>query len=244
MPSSLADPARFFPIVTRLGEAQLLLPALLGVSLLYLLRTRARVGAGPMVRAWFVAVGAAAVVTTLTKVAFIGYGVGHAPLNYTGISGHAMFAAAVLPLLACAAASAGNHAVRRAALGAAFARAGLVAWSRVEVGAHSWSEVLLGFCLGAAASAIALRAQAVPPTRAAMPLLLALGAWFSVGTAAAPPSPTHGWVVRLSLAVSGRAQPYTREMMLATLPRTPHAPRARWAAPRANTRGRSPKVRQ
>ena len=41
---------------------------------------------------------AAALITTVTKVAFIGYEVGYAPLDYTGISGHAMFAAAVLPV--------------------------------------------------------------------------------------------------------------------------------------------------
>ena len=34
----------------------------------------------------------------------------------------------------------------------------------------------------------------------------------------APPSPTHGWVVALSLWVSGRDVPYTREDLLQRLP--------------------------
>ncbi len=49
---------------------------------------------------WLAGTAVAALVTTFTKVAFIGYEVGYAPWDYTGISGHAMFAAAVLPVLA------------------------------------------------------------------------------------------------------------------------------------------------
>jgi membrane-associated phospholipid phosphatase len=200
----------FWNTVTRLGEAQILLPALLVVSGWLALRS-----AAPRTAAWWLALTAlAALVTTATKVAFFGWGVGYAPLDFTGISGHAMFAAAVLPLLAHAAFADRAPRGRRAALAAAYALAALIALSRVATGAHSVSEVLLGFALGALASAAAVVLAAAPPSRAPRVLLVGLLAWMVATPAGAPPSPTHGWVISLSLALSGREAPFTREMML------------------------------
>ena len=86
----------FWHTVTRLGEAQLLLPALLAVTAWLALRAQA-----PRVAlVWLSTTAVAALLTTATKIAFIGYGLGYAPLDFTGISGHAMFSAAILPLLA------------------------------------------------------------------------------------------------------------------------------------------------
>ena len=95
-------PAFWHPL-TRLGEAQLLLPALL-LAAVWLARSP---GGGRLAGWWLATTGAAALLTTATKVAFIGYGVGYAPLDFTGISGHAMFAAAVLPPLVLLAGSTG-----------------------------------------------------------------------------------------------------------------------------------------
>ena len=203
--------------LTRLGEAQILLPAmLLAVGWL------AWRGAHRLALAWLMATGLAAVVTTASKVAFLGYGVGLAALDFTGLSGHAMFAAAVLPpllrLAAGAHAPAGPGGQRiseqishQIGLLAGYALAGAVALSRVMVGAHSWSESLAGFALGAAASALALRwAGALPPLRSARWVPAALLGWALLGVVGAPPPRTHDWVTRLALAQSGRAEPFRR----------------------------------
>jgi hypothetical protein len=44
-------------------------------------------------------------------------------------------------------------------------------------------------------------------------LLVGMALWVLSLPVGAPPSPTHGWVIRLSLAVSDRAQPYSRHAM-------------------------------
>ena len=212
----------FWHQFTRLGEAQLLLPALL-LATVWLAR---RPGGGRLAVVWLVATTAAALLTTVTKVAFIGYGVGYAPLDFTGISGHAMFAAAVLPPLVLlagsagagvgagageiAVAGAGDAAQRRRLLVAGYLLAGAVAVSRVMVGAHSWSEVVAGAALGALSSGVVLASNRMPAARLARWLPVALVAWGLVAVAAAPPSATHDLVTRLALAQSGRAQPYHR----------------------------------
>lgn len=200
----------FWFVVGRLGEAQILLPAVVAVALWLGWRTDA-----PRMTAWWIgAVSVAALLTTLTKVAFIGWGIGYAPLNFTGVSGHAAFAAAILPLLARAAVPCATAQWQGAAMVAAYALAVLIAVQRVVTGAHSPSEAAGGFALGAAASGMALGLAAVPRVRVPRAVLVGLLAWMLATPAAAPPSRTHDWVTTLSLALSGRDAPYTRRMML------------------------------
>lgn len=68
-----------------------------------------------------------ALITTATKVAFFGYGVGYAPLGYTGISGHATFAAPVLPVLADIVAGGSRPRWHLATIGAGYLLAALIA---------------------------------------------------------------------------------------------------------------------
>lgn len=195
--------------VARLGESQILLPALVAVCAWLAWRGAARTAAWALGATAF-----ATAVVTLTKVAFIGYEIGCAPWDYTGAAGHSMFAAAAWPIIVAVAWPA-ERAGRSGAVAAAFGLAALVSVSRIVTGAHSPSEVLIGHALGAAASAVALH-RAPPPARPFPALLLAaLVAWMIAAPAGAPPSRTHGWVTALALKVSGRPQPYTREMMLA-----------------------------
>lgn len=199
----------FWPVITRLGEAQILLPAFLAVTLWLALRSKASATAAR----WLAAVAIACAITTLTKVAFFGFGIGIAALDFTGISGHAMFATAVLPLIAHAVSVGHSDAWRRRAVAATYGLALVIAVSRLAIGVHSASEVVSGFVLGALASAAALAWTQMPPRPVPKTLLVGLFAWLLASPAGAPPSQTHGWVIRLSLAVSGRSEPYTRAML-------------------------------
>jgi membrane-associated phospholipid phosphatase len=221
-----APAAWYWHAITRLGEAQILLPALLALLLWFAWRLQA----AAVARRWLLCVAAAAVLTTATKVAFIGWGVGWAALDFTGISGHAMFSAAVLPMLLHAAASAATPQRRRLAVVLGYSLAALVAVSRVMVQAHSASEALAGFALGSLASAFALAAPA-PPVRQPAALAVGLLCWMLVTPATAPVSRTHDWVTRLSLAVSGHERPYTRHALHHRL--RLHLPR--WGEMRAPT---------
>jgi membrane-associated phospholipid phosphatase len=210
MGSDAVSTLPFWLFVTRLGEAQILLPAALLLSA-WLAR---RVAGRPLVQWWLALLAAAAAITTATKLAFLGWGIGIAAIDFTGVSGHAMFAAAVYPLLTAALSAPHAPGWRRLAIGCGYALALLVAVSRVVVGAHSASEAVAGFALGGLASAAALWFGHPPAARTPLLLSMGLAAWLSLTPVHAPPSNTHGIVTRLALALSGRDQPYTRHDLL------------------------------
>jgi len=202
-------------LVTRLGEAQILLPAALMSALWFVWRDRS-----PRLAAvWLGGILVATLITTASKIAFMGYGLGWAALDFTGVSGHSMFAAAIYPLtgVAITSAMAGLQAARWERLGlvAGVALALVVGLSRVAVGAHSWSEVVLGLLVGGAVTLVAAGAERAPPARHSLWLPFVVFVWLGSASPNAPPSPTHGWVTQLALAISGRSEPYTRADLLA-----------------------------
>jgi membrane-associated phospholipid phosphatase len=233
--------SQFWFAVTRVGEAQILLPAFLAGALwLALARpagARGRLAQGnahahdhPARRSawrWVAAIVATTAVTTVSKVAFLGFGVGIAAIDFTGFSGHSMYATAILPVLLAIVAG-----WRGAIAGAVLAL--LITYSRVDLGAHSWSEAIAGLVLGGAAAGWTLADYLAHPgaVRAPWWLPLLLAAWLTLLPSHAPPSRTHSLVVAISLKLSGRPRPYTRFELLAGLihppwSRTPPAEPAR-----------------
>lgn len=210
--------AAFWTTVTRFGEAQILLPAALVVALWFGWRERST----RLAIAWLLGITAAVAVTTVSKVAFLGYGIGWSALDFTGVSGHSMFAAAIYPLtgMAMAGALTGSRPAAWQRLGLCAGVGGgaglalLVGASRVMVDAHSWSEVLAGWAVGGAASAVAVLCERAPPTRHSLLLPALVCVWLGSALTYAPPSTTHGLVTRLALAVSGRTEPYTRSDLM------------------------------
>ena len=210
MPNSSLTIHPFWFVISRLGEAQILLPA--GLCFAWWLARR--IEARPLVQWWLSLVAVGAFITTATKVAFIGWGIGSATLDFTGVSGHAMFSSAVYPLLGAAIASSRPRRWQRVEVAAGGALALLIGVSRVAVGAHSPSEVLAGLLLGGAASAVALSFAHTPNARVPLLLPVGLAVWLAITPAAAPPSQTHDMVTRLALALSGRTAPHTRDDMM------------------------------
>ncbi|OYT98385.1 MAG: hypothetical protein CFE40_10500 [Burkholderiales bacterium PBB1] len=215
LPMSLMLSIALWNLVTRLGEAQILLPAALLTASWFVWRDRSP----RLAVVWMGGIAAATLVTTASKIAFMGYGLGWAALDFTGVSGHSMFAAAIYPLtgVAIASAVAGMQAPRWWRLGLAIGMllALLVGLSRVAVEAHSWSEVVAGLLVGGAVPWWAARAERAPPARHSLWLPVVVCVWLGSALPNAPPSPTHGWVTQLALAISGRDQPYTRADLLA-----------------------------
>ncbi len=216
----------FWYAVTRLGEAQILLPAFLaGAFWLAFARppgARGRLALGnahahdhPARRSalrWIVGIVVTTAIVTASKIAFLGFGYGIASIDFTGFSGHSMYSTAILPVLAAIVGG------RRGAVVGALA-ALLVTWSRVKLGAHSPSEAITGLALGAAAAGWTLADYLAHPgaVRAPWWLPLLLAVWLTWLPMKAPPSRTHGLVVSISLKLSGRHRPYTRFELLAGL---------------------------
>ena len=198
----------FWHLLTRLGEAQIVLPAA-SLALPLLLRH----AAGRRLAAWWVGLGSlAALLTTASKVAFIGWGVGVAAIDFTGVSGHSMFAAAVYPVLLAALWPGRREPAQLAAggvvLGAALALA--IGFSRLVVHAHSVSEVAAGLALGGSVSAVAMLRAHTPRLHGSGWLSIAVAGWLALTPGSAPASQAHPMVTRLALALSGHAQPYVR----------------------------------
>ena len=206
----------FWPLVTRLGELQVLLPAVLLAVLSLALRRETR----RMAVTWLALVAGAVALTLASKLAFMGWGLGWSRMNFTGVSGHAMLAAALLPVLLVALVPTGSSLARGCALGLGAALALLVGASRMALGAHSPSEVVAGLVLGGVVTALVLttsRRAAGQPQRAwVLPVaaLVAVGLWLTLSPAYAPRVDTHGLVTQLSLQLSGRSTPWSRADML------------------------------
>ena len=199
----------YWSLVSRFGAASVLLPAFaVAVCALWWARQHAAL------RVWLPTLALAVVVTLASKLLFFGWGIGSARLDFTGVSGHAVLAASILPVLGNGLLLGAGRRVRFAGAVLGLLLAVVVGVSRVALSAHSWSEVVAAWLLGGAVSALtlpALRPGVVRPhwpVRAA-PLLLLL----ALAPGGATYLPTHAWEVDLSLWLSGRARPYTREQL-------------------------------
>ena len=201
----------FWLLLTRLGEAQIVLPSALLAALVLLRKPDTR----RLAVWWMVSLGAAIALTTASKLAFIGWGVGYPALDFTGISGHAVFASAVYPLLfATLLVPRAPRTGRGLVIGAGFLLALLIGVSRVMIGVHSVSEVVAGLLVGGMVSLWVLGLVRLPrlSTGPIVPaVLVVFVAWMPIH---APASMTHSAVTRLSLLLSGNKAPYTRADML------------------------------
>ena len=212
MAFTIAD-FQYWSLLTRLGEMQLLVPA----ALIAIWRMRQEVDARPLAAWWLLSLGLAALLTTASKVAFIGWGVGSARLNFTGISGHSMFAAAIFPVLMGAFASHAKPWVQRCAIGAGFVLAALVGLSRSMLDAHSVSEIAAGLVLGGMVSLSLTLLHHLPRAVIGPRLAVVVAVWLLVGVVSTPELPTHELVTRLALSIAGKEAPYTREDLLGAL---------------------------
>lgn len=217
----------FWHLLTRLGEMQILLPAAL-LALMAMLR---RPDSRPLAGWWLLFLLAAALLTTASKLAFMGWGIGSAELDFTGISGHAMFAGAIYPLLMGALASHASPTGQRLAIGTGFVLALLVGISRLEVGAHSISEVIAGLFFGGAASAGAIALAPLPRAVIGPVLPVLIAVWVGIMPLHAPPSQSHGMVTKLALLLSGHQKAHTRASLLRA-PRQDAVPLPNTASPK------------
>lgn len=218
---AVATPNYWWRTVTHLGAAGLLLPVFAAQLIALWPKQRA------LATRWALGLAAGALVTVVTKVLFWGWELGIASLDFTGISGHALLATAIYPVLFSIHAPPGSRSGQRAGLCLGLALAVAVGVSRVVVGAHSASEVYSAWALGllisgATVGTLESRARLSALARFS-PLLLLL----ALNTGAATYLPSHSLEVKFALAISGRAAPFTRHEMLKAEPAVtaqPHRP--------------------
>ena len=204
----LSLPQSFWRALTWFGDSGLLLPAAV-LILLWLASARRT---WPSAGLWLLSFGAASLVVLASKLAFLGWGIGSASLNFTGFSGHTMLSAAVWPVALWLVASRATHRTRVALAVLGWALAAAIGVSRMALYAHSWSEVAGGYALGVLASAAFLAAQhrmPHPALRSSMVVvsLLAPLVYQQPGNAA----PTQGLLESMAVRMAGIERPYTRD---------------------------------
>jgi membrane-associated phospholipid phosphatase len=221
-------PLHLWYSITRLGGAGLTLPLAVTIALWLALGYTWRLAAG-----WLAILAAAISVVALTKIAFLGWGVGVREWDFTGVSGHAMLSSAVYPVGLFLTLLPARASVR--VLGVAFGMAAGVAvgLSRVVLDAHSPSEAIAGCIIGALAAVLFVwwawgarpgKLSAVP---VAVSLLMLTVALHDVRV------PTQRWITHVALHLSGRERPYIRARWkagLETQHRTPGASTSHSAA--------------
>ncbi|HZW23710.1 phosphatase PAP2 family protein [Noviherbaspirillum sp.] len=146
-----------------------------------------------------------------TKMAFIGWGIGIRAIDFAGFSGHAMRAAAVLPVLLYLILQRTRFIIRAGGVVFGFACAAMIGVSRIALYTHSTSEVVAGLLLGAAMSLTFIRIahgslgkHVFKPLRIVLSLLVLLPAPY------VHPAPTQQWLTELTLYFSGHDHPYPR----------------------------------
>ena len=210
--------------ITRFGEMGIILPLAAALTLWMLATTRAIRPVMP----WLGPLSLAAGITTLSKIAFIGWGLGIAAIDFTGFSGHSMFASAIYPVLGYTLAAQCNRSSRIHFLSmlAGYALALVIAWSRVYIQVHSISEVVGGLVLGASASGWTLwrlsKSLTAPKPRPHRWALWGLAGWLAVMPVQAASSRSHDIVTRLALSLAAHEKAFRR----ADLHAKPAAPQA------------------
>ncbi|MFP5392337.1 MAG: phosphatase PAP2 family protein [Gammaproteobacteria bacterium] len=164
---------------------------------------------------WCLVFGAAMAVVIVSKLAFIGWGIGIRSLDFIGFSGHAARVGAIYPVAAYLLCREARPPVRWAAVIGASLLALLVAVSRVKVLSHSPAEAAAGLALGLAAAGafIAL----MRGTRRFTPnpwlvgiTVLVLVLQTRVVRGDGRPFDSHVFLTGVALNLSGHDSPYVR----------------------------------
>jgi membrane-associated phospholipid phosphatase len=198
-------PLHLWYSITSLGGAGMTLPLAFAIALWLGLGYTWRMAAG-----WLLLLGAAIGLVTVTKLAFLGWGVGVRELDFTGVSGHAMLSTAVYPVALFLMLLPARPAVRVIGVVLGLAAGIAVGLSRVVLSAHSPSEAVTGCLVGALAALVFVRMawNAEPGRLSALPVAISMLvlAVLMHGVHV----PTQRWVTNIALTVSGHDRPFIR----------------------------------
>lgn len=196
----------FWILFTKLADTTVLMPLAFALAgwLAYVKRWRAAVY-------WLFLFCAGLGVVAASKVAYVGWGIGVASIDFKGFSGHAMRATAVMPVLSYLLLQTRKTSAILVTLSAAFGFSIAIAISRLVLHEHSMSEVIGGLILG---GAIGVGFLASNQARRIMPLnkgIVALLIFIAIPGTLAKPAPTEYWIENVALYLSGHEQPYRHQ---------------------------------
>lgn len=193
--------------LTFFGDSMLLLPCAAIVFIILLLSPTSRKPTWQ----WMLLFGGVGAVVCVSKLAFMGWGIGSRHWDFTGFSGHSALSASIWPVLLWLLCGRFSLPVRRTAVIVGYLLAAVVGYSRLVIHAHSTSEVITGLALGFIVSStfLILQRGTQPPRLSyrkiavtlALPLVL-----INSGTAA----PTQGLLERIAVTIAPVEKPFVR----------------------------------
>lgn len=198
-------------ILTYLGDSMLLIPTAVIMAVLIGWKNSDRRAA----IWWLVAFCTAGAIVSLSKIAFLGFGIGSARFNFTGFSGHSTMSAALWPVMLWLLTGRLADRWRHLAIATGYLIPLLVGLSRLILNYHSESEVLCGLILGFTLSTAFLLSQ----RRAQLQGFSAL----QLGIALLVPlllighgriATTQQFLQRLSVQIAGIDHAWTRDELL------------------------------
>ena len=196
-----------WPEITSIGDSTITLSiALLVITWLLIGRV------WQLALSWSLAFGIAMMLVIVSKLAFIGWGIGIESLDFTGFSGHASRATAVFPMLFYLAF---QRAPRRIAstpvlLGWGFAL--IICFSRVVVGAHSVSEAVSGAVLGGLVSLTFMKMASHHTVLISRRWIMVPSLVLILLSPLAKPAPSQEMLTAVALYLSGHDKPFDRSM--------------------------------
>ncbi len=157
---------------------------------------------------WCLLFGAGLALVAMSKIAFLGWAVQIPALEFKALSGHALCATAVLPVLFFVALQGRSDARRLAGFIAGIGVSIFLGVLLVYFEFHSASEVVASFILGTCISMSYMRiARHSPPPRTS-PWAISLGMLVFVTVFSLKPSVINHRLVDVALHFSGRDQPF------------------------------------
>lgn len=188
----------FWHLFTRLADTNLTIPAA-AVLTVWLLCA----GTWRTCLLWCVLFGGGLFLVAATKIAYAGWGIGIASIDFKGFSGHAMRAASLAPVLMHVLLQRRTRPAQVAGVmfGVLFGLG--IGISRLVLQVHSVSEVITGWMLGFAVSYLFIRFCAHHPTITFDRRSLAFATLLLLPLLTLKPAPTESWIVRVAIALAG-----------------------------------------
>ncbi|MDE1185021.1 MAG: phosphatase PAP2 family protein [Pantoea sp.] len=193
--------------LTYFGDSMLLIPTAVIIALVLPWKSDNR----RTVWYWLLAFGLAGLLVSISKIMFLGFGIGSARFNFTGFSGHSAMSATLWPVMMWLVSGRWSSFWRTLTISIGYLIPMMVGLSRLAIHAHSPSEVIAGLALGFTLSSAfllsqrdtALKAFSLPQMGVAFLVPLLLVSHGRVAT-------TQQFLERFSADLAGLEKPYTR----------------------------------
>lgn len=196
--------------LTYLGDSMLLIPTAVMIALVIPWKNSDR----RAVWFWLIIFCCSGGLVSLSKIAFMSFGIGSVHLNFTGFSGHSTMSATLWPVMFWLFSGNLSSLFQRAAITCGYIIPLLVGFSRLILKAHSASEVVFGLILGYTLSSAFLISQRHSRLKGFSAMQLGMALWIPLLLSHGRIAPTQRLLEHLSANIAGIEKTWHRADLL------------------------------